>query len=186
MAKKLFRRQIEIAGDVKEAGADGIQLKGILRDTGPDGRTKHHMSVEFGIGLKDLVIRSVRAEMFRIPFSSCPETLPELQRLVGMSIASGYTRRVKELVGADRGCAHMTTLILAMGPAAMQAYFAARVPDQGHVSGPQVLEYRDKLWNTCYVWSDRGPGHELLKLEMLETGTNDPLPVPGRKTRRRG
>ena len=46
--------------------------------------------------------------------------------LVGLSIARGFTHRVRELFGGPRGCTHTTALLQAMAPIAMQCFWSMR------------------------------------------------------------
>jgi len=55
-----------------------------------------------------------------VPRQECRETLDSLLPLKGLPIVSGFTNRVKDLVGGAKGCAHLVALITAMASAARE------------------------------------------------------------------
>jgi hypothetical protein len=93
----------------------------------------------------------------RLGLPICPEALPPLQQLVGLSIARGFTREVNERFGRQRGCAHFTALIHAMAPAVRQGAGVA-FPDQERpaTGDPWFV-------NTCQAWREEGPLHQLIR-----------------------
>ena len=66
------------------------------------------------------------------------------------------TYKVKKYFGGNKSCAHMTTLILAIAPAAMQGYWSdrARTPPKTQPSSEMLNKY---LVDTCMVWREEGP-----------------------------
>lgn len=83
-------------------------------------RVIHDMRLGLRVRHPDLVITEARSEMASHPYTICPDALPPLQQLVGLSISRGSTREVNERFGRQRGCAHFTALIHAMAPAVRQ------------------------------------------------------------------
>jgi hypothetical protein len=81
--------------------------------------------------------------------------LPWIKNLEGLTITTGFTLRVKEIIGDTKGCAHLTSLVIAMGPCAVQGYWAA-YGAEGTKRSPRGGAVR-KLINTCYVWREDGP-----------------------------
>jgi len=98
---------------------------------------------------------AAEAEMKRVPREPCPEILPGLQKLVGLRIITGYTQKVKDLIGGIQGCSHLTNLFLTMGPAAVQGYWAVygRKPGARSLQNPAILRVID----SCHVWRKDGP-----------------------------
>lgn len=115
----------------------------------------HHMVVRLVVRGPEMRIEALEAEMPRHPREGCAEVLPWTQRLVGIRITRGFTRKVKELIGDTKGCAHLTSLIIAMGPAAVQGYWAAYGVDSKELTAedPRVR----MVTNTCYLWREDGP-----------------------------
>ncbi|NNF98784.1 MAG: DUF2889 domain-containing protein [Desulfobacteraceae bacterium] len=118
--------------------------------------TVHHMRIDLKLSLKDRRIAGIRAEMITTPHADCAEVRKNLTELEGECIAPGFTSRVKNLFGGRRGCIHLTTLLLAMAPAALQGYWVHndRVPEKREVSGDEMELY---LLDSCHVWRREGP-----------------------------
>ncbi len=70
----------------------------------------------------------------------------------------------QERLGRERGCAHLTALILAMAPVVKQGAGAAF---RGERDAPRDA---DDLWfiDTCQAWRKDGPLHSLLKSGDME------------------
>ncbi len=154
-----------------ESGDDELVVTGSLRDERPRGgpkwfgvpgpRVVHDMRVALRVRHPDLVITSVDGAMDTQPYTICPEALPPLQQLVGVSVGQGFTRAVNERLGRQQGCSHLTALIQAMGPVIRQAAGAA-FRDRNTEA---VMGGGGDRWfvNTCRSWRENGPLHNLLK-----------------------
>ncbi|MBI3028839.1 MAG: DUF2889 domain-containing protein [Candidatus Rokubacteria bacterium] len=147
-----------------ELGVTGTLLderpRGQVRWEGDDGaRVIHDMTVTLRVRYPDFVITAARATMAAHPYTICPEALPPVEQLVGLSVARGFVRAVQERLGRERGCAHLTALILAMAPVVKQGAGAAF---RGERDAPRAA---DDPWfiNTCHAWREDGPLHSLLK-----------------------
>ena len=115
----------------------------------------HHLVARIWVQGPDLTISAVDAEMKRIPRQSCPEVLPAVQKLVGLKIITGFTQKVKDLIGSVKGCSHLTNLFLTLGPAAVQGYWAAygRRPGARSLDNPAI----SRVIDSCHVWRKDGP-----------------------------
>jgi len=71
---------------------------------------------------------------------------------VGVSVAHGFTRAVNERFGRQHGCAHLTALVHAMGPAIRQGAGAA-FRDEHEPRAERDLWFID----TCQAWRADGP-----------------------------
>ena len=109
-------------------------------------RPVHHMIVRLKVRVPEMVIEEAEATMPHRPREGCLEVLPGIGDLVGLKVTKGYSAKVKELVGGTKGCAHLASLLTAMGPAVIQGYGAAH--------GEEVIP---NLINTCYLWREDGP-----------------------------
>ena len=163
--ERVHTRNISVA--TYGCGTDHILVEGILKDDRlkshyllsgekrpPD--TVHHMIVRILVDTRSLTITAVETEMPDTPHDTCIETRDSLNALVGLTIAPGFTSRVKKAVGGVKGCVHLTALLLTMAPAAVQGYWAhmARKPAADALS-PRALE--QYLIDTCRVWRRDGP-----------------------------
>jgi hypothetical protein len=166
-----------------EAGPGELLVTGSLSDERPReggpgrGRLVHDMRVSLRVGYPDFVITEASAEMAAHPFTVCPEAVPPIQRLVGLSVAQGFSRAVQERLGRAQGCAHLTALVLAMAPVVKQGAGAAFRGERDAPAGG------DDLWfiDTCQAWRRDGPLHTLLRrgdLEGLRALSARPRPSP--------
>lgn len=150
-------------------GANELEVTGVLLDERPRGApwwggedgggVVHDMTVTLRVRYPDFVVTGATGKMASHPYTICPEAVPALEQLVGLSVARGFIRSVQERFGRERGCAHLTALILAMAPAVKQAAGAA-FRGQRSAHPP-----RDNRWfiNTCHAWREDGPLHSLLE-----------------------
>lgn len=117
----------------------------------PVGGTMHDMRVTVELSPK-LVIEKIAVEMRGVPGPSCPEIESGYDKLIGISVARGFTRALFERVGGVRGCVHVTTLLMQMAPAIMQAY----------ISADALRGYEPERWaaleGTCHIFRPDGPG----------------------------
>src|SRR4030065_419059 len=93
----------------------------------------HHMVIQLKVKGPRMVIEQAVAKMPHHPRKECPEVLPWIRNLEGVDIAPGYTLKVKKVIGGVRGCAHLTSLVIAMGESAVQGYWAAYGPKKGRM-----------------------------------------------------
>lgn len=156
-------------------GADVLVLRGAVRDQKPPGLyvpsdpeplTVHHMIVDLEIRVPSLEIIAANAVLSTHPHAGCPRIEDHYGNLVGLSIARGFTHKVRELFGGPRGCTHTTALLQAMAPVAIQSMWSFRIA-QAHDEGTEAsdsgfgtIEARDNAMrmnlNTCHMWAEDG------------------------------
>jgi hypothetical protein len=140
-----------------------LRVHGVLEDYRPrgipdwlqhDGDVIHHMEVTLTVSWPDLVITAVDGAMRTFPHAGvCPDALPPLQSLVGVPVGRGFTRAINDRIGRERGCTHVTALILAMGPVVRQGAGAAfGFVNPGAGASPWFI-------NSCQAWRENGPLH---------------------------
>jgi hypothetical protein len=159
---------------------EDVKPAGLLVDGDPDPLVMHHMEVELRIGYPSLEITDVDVVFEVHPQPMCPTITEHYRSLIGLSIARGFTHKVRELFGGPRGCSHTTALLQAMGPVAVQSWFGmARLvrpadADPG-VDPLQVVRraHRERNLNTCHIWAEDS---ELTA--MGARGEPVPLPLP--------
>lgn len=122
--------------------------------------TIHHMVIRLLVDEK-LTIQAVESEMPTYPHPECPETRPDLEKLVGMPIARGFTMKLKAMFEKGTGCSHLTELIRAMAPAAVQGFFTARSRKQR--DNVSIENMKNLLVDTCWVWRKDGPAMRRLE-----------------------
>jgi hypothetical protein len=162
---KVHTRQITIE---TWTAPDGIIVEGRLKDDRladtyalsgqprPPG-TVHHMILAMHVTGPPLTVVAVDVRLPGIPYEDCRETAASLQAIVGMPIVAGFTTAVKHRLGGVHGCAHLTTLLLAMAPAAVQGFWAAAATDARAVRAASMTVMESYLVDTCRVWRRDGP-----------------------------
>jgi len=103
----------------------------------------------------DMFIEQAEATMPHHPREECPVVLPWIRKLEGLRMAQGFSMKVKKVIGGTKGCAHLTSLVIAMGPSAVQGYWAAYGVERERMSlHEQAIK---NVINTCYLWREDGP-----------------------------
>ena len=115
----------------------------------------HDMIIRLRIKGPEMLIEEAEAQMPHHPREECTVVLPWIRNLEGLRIAKGFTAKVKEIIGNTKGCAHLTSLVISMGPSAVQGYWAAYAVEREEISIKD--EGVRKVINTCYVWREDGP-----------------------------
>jgi hypothetical protein len=173
--------------DVYRAGPSTMRIRGQLRDLKPNGlemleddtpMVVHHMVVDLIVEVPSMEITAAAPVMETRPHHECSCVLDHYQGLVGLSIARGFTHKVRELFGGPRGCTHTTMLLQAMAPVAVQSLWPFLRPEPGEA--PVTLEARHarsqehfaRNRNTCHVWAEDGP-----MAAHLEAGEEIPMPL---------
>jgi hypothetical protein len=173
---------------VADDGSDLLVLRGAVRDQKPPGLyvaedpdplTIHHMVVDLHVAVPSLEIVDARVVMEMHPHGTCPTITEHYRSLIGLSIARGFTHKVRELFGGPRGCTHTTALLQAIAPVAIQSMWSfqvRRAQAQGIGSSPFSDEQgRERALamnlNTCHVWAEDGE-----HIARLRAG--EPMEVP--------
>ena len=152
--------------------ASTLVLRGAVRDQKPPGlyiaddadpMTVHHMVVDLRIAAPSMEITAAKAVLATHPHASCLRIEDHYDNLVGLSIARGFTHKVRELFGGPRGCTHTTALLQAMAPVAVQSMWSFRFATARENPGSRPLDSpkaRAELvansLNTCHVWAEDG------------------------------
>jgi Protein of unknown function (DUF2889) len=147
----------------------GYHWNGELRPTG----VVHWMCVRLLVGGWPVTILDAEAEMPDIPHELCPTTLESVKRIVGLSIVSGYSEEVHRRLGGVQGCAHLTYLIVTMGPAALHGYWTQESRRRRPV--PRSLDAFQGLTtlvNSCRLWKEDGPMMQMIRT-TLERGEEE-------------
>jgi hypothetical protein len=142
----------------------GYHWNGKPRPTG----VVHWMCVRLLVGGWPVTILEAEAEMPDIPHELCPTTLESVKRIVGLAIVSGYSEEVHRRLGGVRGCAHLTHLIVTMGPAALHGYWTQQSRQRRPI--PRSLDEFQGLTtliNSCRLWKEDGPLMQMIR-ETLE------------------
>jgi DUF2889 family protein len=174
--------------------ADRLLIRGAVRDQKPPGLyiadddeplTIHHMQIDLEVGFPSLEIVAAAVRFETHPHGGCPAIIEHYGGLVGLSIARGFTHKVRELFGGPRGCTHTTALLQAMAPVAVQCTWSMDAVETstraGPEDGPVALEKPRARWssnlNTCHVWAEDG---EVVRTIEAGGDFETPIPIVGR------
>jgi hypothetical protein len=162
MERLVHNREISIK--TSDLGEHYILVQGSLIDHRyPPGHNEiseeselvHHMVIRLKVKGPEMLIERAEASMPHHPREECPEVLPWIRNLQGLRIAPGYSMRVKKVIGGTKGCAHLTSLVIAMGESAVQGYWAAYGAESRRKGlSEQMIK---KFINTCHLWKPDGP-----------------------------
>ncbi|AYH42667.1 DUF2889 domain-containing protein [Azoarcus sp. DN11] len=128
------------------------------RDPVRRGEFMHHMGINFLID-DDFTIRDVQAAMQVTPWSVCREATDVYRRLIGLQIGPGFGRQVRERIGSEQGCVHLSDLITQVGNTYTQASWPDRVKRQMAID-PDPRRWPDAravaFVGECLAWKRGG------------------------------
>lgn len=115
----------------------------------------HTIRARLEIDVESMRIEAIEVELQDVPHPECRELQSSYEQLVGLNIETGFTRAVLQKVGGAKACAHLTHLIITMGPAVVQAAFTyeTRAETSNVPTREQVHNY---FIGSCYVWRADG------------------------------
>ncbi len=163
-----------------------LWLRGAIRDQKPPGLyiaddmvplTVHHMVLDLHIAVPSLEITFANVVMETHPHERCPQIEPHYEKLAGLSIARGFTHKVRELFGGPRGCTHTTALLQAMAPVAVQSLWSFRMvaARDGVGNSATSPDARARAMatnlNTCHIWDEEGE-------QVASIRRGEPMEVP--------
>ena len=120
------------------------------------------MVIDLALTFPGMEIIEASVKMNVTPHMACSKIEPDYQKLVGLSIARGFSRNVKDLFGRSDGCTHLGALLQAMAPVAVQSSWSMRALSSSGVSIealPDIDAKRQALAfniNTCHIWDEDG------------------------------
>jgi hypothetical protein len=121
----------------------------LAKEDSPPGSTLHDIQVT--LVLNDaLVVQDARAEMRTTPFEVCGGAASTLEPLKGLSIGSGWNKRVRELLGGAASCTHIVELL---GPMATTAFQGLAPQRLARLNDPANEDERRKRVDGCYAYA---------------------------------
>jgi hypothetical protein len=162
MKEPVHNREISIR--TFDLGDHSILVKGSLIDrqirpwpneVRKKPKTVHDMVIQIKVKGPEMLIEQAEAAMPHHPREECLVVLPWIRNLEGLKITPGFSLKVKKAIGGTKGCAHLMSLITAMGPSAVQGYWAAYGVEEEKVT--LRLQAVKNIVNTCYLWREDGP-----------------------------
>jgi hypothetical protein len=136
------------------------------------------MVVDLHVAIPSLEIVDANVVMEMHPHTTCPTITEHYRSLIGLSIARGFTHKVRELFGGPRGCTHTTALLQAIAPVAIQSMWSFQMRREQESGGTSPFGSEDGRaqalamnLNTCHVWAEDGE-----HIARLRAG--EPMEVP--------
>jgi Protein of unknown function (DUF2889) len=121
------------------------------------------MIVDLTVRIPSLEIIAAKAVLEVHPHPTCKRIEDHYDKLVGLSIARGFTHKIRELFGGPRGCTHTTALLQAMAPVAIQSIWSVNMGQTRTEGGGGPLDMDGARQtalmantNTCHVWAEDG------------------------------
>lgn len=142
-----------------------------FRGTIAPGEPLHDMWIRMTIDDR-LTIVAVAAVTDRGPYHLCGDITPNFQRLVGLSIRAGFTRKVRERLGGVHGCTHLVELLGPMATTAFQTIFPILVRERAE-RGEDAASGEKRapaLLNSCHAYASDS---EIVKRHWPEFYTGD-------------
>lgn len=172
--------ELLVRGAVSDKKPPGLY---ILDD--PDSLELHQMQLELRVAIPKLEIVEARVVFETHPNSKCPLIADDYGKLVGLSIARGFTHKIRDLFGGPNGCTHTNALLQAMAPAVVQAMWSVSIRKgriHGHSISRQSPEGREEriagTLNTCHIWAE--DGEHVAAVRRGDRSNYPPLPVKDR------
>ena len=149
--------RVLIRGAVRDQKPPGLYI-----DIDPDPLTIHHMQIDIEVSYPSMEIVAASVHMETYPNDECNRIEPHYDKLIGLSIARGFTHKVRDLFGGPRACTHTTMLLQAMAPVAVQCLWSMRASrarrEAAAGDGSLSPMNRSDMWkmnlNTCHVWAE--------------------------------
>jgi len=163
----------DISFTTREGDGGRLLIEGTLRDV-RRGELLRHILIRAEVGLADGCILSLEGEMPRITYKECPTALRTLEKLVGKTIAPGFSSLVREVVGSPEGCTHLSVLVTNMGHVSVQgrAAMVASLLEGRKDAGELIRQEAEALGlpGSCYTWREGGP---MMKLWQGQGASED-------------
>jgi hypothetical protein len=100
--KELYQRNINVV--VETVDDDHIVVQASLLDL--DHSIRFSMEVHTATG----TIVGGNAQMIRVPFAKCRETIARVEKIGGLVIERGINRKLANVLGRNTGCMHLVEL----------------------------------------------------------------------------
>jgi len=130
-----------------DCGYDEEHRGGVIRA----GEPVHDMWLRLTIDL-DFLIHDVHAASVQTPFAICPRAASAMRELIGLRIAPGWRKQVRERIGSHQSCTHLMDLLGQLTATAYQTLHAAleeREEKRDRRARPPIID-------TCLALSSSG------------------------------
>lgn len=137
----------EVEGRLLDTKREPFRRQLAQQDT-PPGTPIHDIVVTLVVD-EDLCVHDAWARMAATPFGICPGAADTLAPLKGLSMARGWNKRVRELLGGAASCTHIVEL---MGPMATTAFQGLAPRRLAKINLPGSEAQRQAKVDSCYAY----------------------------------
>ncbi len=137
-----------------------------------EGGPLHNLEILLLVRIPELIIEDIEVITGTLPREDCYRINQSLEPVKGLAVKSGFTSKVRELVGGVKGCTHLTHLLCTMAPAVMQGFWAISYQKKHEInekSKSRASKMGHMLKNTCYAWREDGEAYQKM-LKLLNNG----------------
>ena len=148
--KELYQRNINVT--VERLDEEHILVHSSLLDL------DHSIRFSMEVHAPSRTITAGSAQMIRVPFRKCRETVPLAERIAGLVIERGINRRLADILGHNTGCMHLVELAMtaARMAAAVLVEAGGGLVDREHFESlseeERIAIGMPFLKNTCLVF----------------------------------
>jgi hypothetical protein len=154
----IYHREKQVS--IYPLGGDRFLIAASLQDE------IHDVHAEVEVLHPSLEIVAARSEVRNGPFTRvCNMTHPNVEKLVGLRVARGFTGEARKAVGGPGGCHRVSELLVEIAQAAYQLHFVRlfdatpkELRERGDVPARRhayVLENVPGMRDTCFSYSER-------------------------------
>lgn len=157
--REIHHRQLDLRFFERSDGLFEVEGRLVDRKTRPFRRLLQDQDTPAGTPLHDIVVRLVVDENLLVhdasatlaasPFDVCRGAANTLAPLKGLSIGSGWNKRVRELLGGSASCTHIKELL---GPMATTVHQGLAPQRLVRMSQQGNQEHRAKI-DSCYAYA---------------------------------
>lgn len=130
----------------------------------------HHIAIRLIVKGSPLVIKEAEAEMIEVPMDACRQTLDTMDAVRGLQVKSGFSNRIRHIMGGPRGCAHLCHLLTVMGQEIVHGWLTHTRSTPGPVAKTMDdIREKDYLLNSCRMWTPDGPKIRAIRQHQIIT-----------------
>ncbi len=165
--RPLHTREVTCQGFLRDDGL--IDIEGHLNDTKPfdfpnqdrggvirAGESLHGMSIRITLD-PSMKIHHAEAIMDFTPYNYCKSIASVFEKLAGLRIGPGWRGKVKEIMGGQKGCTHLTELLGPMATTAFQTLVSLKNSANNDGKEQPHDEYVPYLINSCHTHAEDSP-----------------------------
>jgi hypothetical protein len=140
----------EVTGRVTDVKTYPFRLQLATEDL-PAGSPVHDIEVSLILD-ETLTVQDASAQTRATPFGICHGAKQTLSPLIGLKIAAGWNKKVRDLLAGSASCTHMMELLGPMATTALQGVAPKRIEE---IDRPENEHLRLAKVNSCFAYSDK-------------------------------